>query len=177
MKHFFNITFSVSITVLLMTWVLNGQPKQHMDAFSSGGEQSQEGNMVAHWTIGEPVCTKLVTEQGVLSQGFQQGEDMMETMMGADMGPMVYPDNFSLGEEVRYYPNPAKDVLAIEVPKEGAARVLVYDMGGNMLGEWDFDEKSRTTKINVSQLIEGVYQVRILNVNGDPMHKFRFIKR
>ncbi|MCY4418705.1 MAG: T9SS type A sorting domain-containing protein [Cytophagales bacterium] len=144
---------------------------------ASAGHHHQTDGAQLSWTLGEVFYLKYVSGDGVLSRGFQQGDDLMMLFLGMDMEPMAFPEEFTLEETVRYFPNPAKDFLNIEVPEVRAAYIELYDMGGILLGIWNFDMEKKMSQIDVSPFEEGVYQIQIKDVNHDPLYKFRFIKR
>jgi hypothetical protein len=66
-----------------------------------------------------------------------------------------------LANEVFIYPNPTKDWICIQAPKEYAATISIYDALGNKVGAYALNDK--TTSIDIKNLLPGVYLIKISN--------------
>ncbi len=72
----------------------------------------------------------------------------------------------------KVYPNPATDVLRLQLDETTASQAIIYDLQGrNVLGPLDV---SQTRSIPVSSLNPGVYLIRVSN--GEQSSTLRFIK-
>ena len=77
-----------------------------------------------------------------------------------------------LKESIALYPNPAGNILNLEMPTELSYAYDIMDLKGQTLIR--SNEFSRIKQIDISQLNTGMYLLRI-NINGDIM-VFRFLK-
>jgi len=74
---------------------------------------------------------------------------------------------------VKLYPNPAKSVISIELPKAGGKKVAkLYSIQGKLLNEFRLDDYR--TELDISKIQEGVYLLHISI--GDQILTKRFIK-
>jgi hypothetical protein len=64
------------------------------------------------------------------------------------------------------YPNPASDVLKLEAVMDRAVNVEFFDFQGRMLYSEKVPEGESPVELNVSELAEGLYFVRVYTVNG-----------
>jgi hypothetical protein len=74
---------------------------------------------------------------------------------------VYFEETFESGE-IQIYPNPASDMVTIELATalSGTSRVSLYDMQGRLVLDKTFSEKS--IRLNVKPLQAGVYQI-VLN--------------
>jgi hypothetical protein len=75
-------------------------------------------------------------------------------------------ENISDGSDVIVFPNPAKDYINIEFvnSKFTNSKIQVSDISGKEY--FNIDMKSESQKINIENLVSGVYFVKITNNNG-----------
>jgi hypothetical protein len=75
-------------------------------------------------------------------------------------------ENISDGSDVMVYPNPAKDYINVEFvnSKFVNSKIQISDISGKEY--FNIDMKSESQKINIENLVSGVYFVKITNNNG-----------
>ena len=94
------------------------------------------------------------------------------------VGPMVYPATFPEEKTPRFHPNPAGDVLHIEMPQAKKSMQLhVYGADGTLRASCPLSEGDNLHTCGVALLAEGIYYAHILNGAGHPLHTFPFIKK
>lgn len=72
-----------------------------------------------------------------------------------------------LGLQIKAYPNPAKDVLTLEhTADRGKSKILLFDMKGQQLGEWSWENPNELFKLPVEQLSSGLYTIRLQTEEG-----------
>ena len=111
-----------------------------------------------------------LTEHGNFSGSWVSfGEDITGQLYIVDIngaihkiveGPLVGTDDFSLNNELLLYPNPAGDLVTLEVQNGAFMHYQLLDMKGSVL----FDEhglNTNRTQLNVADLANGIY---LLNV-------------
>ena len=74
------------------------------------------------------------------------------------------------GFDFNIWPNPASDILNVELHNSGDTRVMIINMLGEVVGTWDIASSNGT--INISELTSGVYFVRISSQKGIATKKF-----
>lgn len=79
-----------------------------------------------------------------------------------------YTQSHELTMQINAYPNPVKDVLTLEHTLDrGACKILLFDMKGQLLGEWSWFNPNETFKLQVDMLTSGLYVLRIQSQKGD----------
>lgn len=66
-------------------------------------------------------------------------------------------------EDIRIYPNPAKDFIEIDYATDSSYRILLIDATGSKVGEWN--SETRKFKIDISEYNSGLYYVKIYDNN------------
>jgi hypothetical protein len=76
--------------------------------------------------------------------------------------------------EIKIYPNPANNILQLEIPKAYLqSSILIYDIGGRIVAEQS--SVSANSIIDISHLSPGIYFLS-LHKQGEPLLNNRFIK-
>jgi hypothetical protein len=70
---------------------------------------------------------------------------------------------------VKVYPNPAKDMLIVRVNKNGNNNIVITDVIGKTLKEVNSNELE--TEINVSNLPNGIYFIKLSQANTNQVQK------
>lgn len=86
---------------------------------STAGGNVQNDAYTNSWTIGEVITETYTMENNTLSQGFHQG-NLVVDWIGKDV-----PQEF----QIKAYPNPAKDIMIIELQDPGLDYQLVNVKG------------------------------------------------
>ena len=85
----------------------------------TAGGNHQNDTYANSWTIGEVITETYTIENNILSQGFHQG-NLVVDWIGKDV-----PQEF----QIKAYPNPAKDIMIIELQDPGLDYQLVNVKG------------------------------------------------
>lgn len=89
----------------------------------------------------------------------------------------VRPVKFTKGlEEVKVFPNPATDVVNVQLPSSyvNSATMLLYGIDGKFIST--LKPSVNSVKINVTNLASGTYIIRIIKANGEG-ETYPFIKQ
>ena len=62
------------------------------------------------------------------------------------------------------YPNPAKDLITIDIPSKGNATIEVYNVLGSKVKTYNH-ENGAVAKIDIADLQKGVYFIRVNDKN------------
>ena len=85
--------------------------------------------------------------------------------MGAyEIDGLLSNSNFALNDKFKVYPNPSKSILNIEMTSFLNAKTTVYDLNGRLLISQEIDQEN--SKINISDLANGIYLLKIDTENG-----------
>ena len=76
--------------------------------------------------------------------------------------------------DLQIYPNPANDVLNVNLAHVNAASVAIYDIQGRMISR-ERTSNTGVQKLDISNLVKGLYFVVIENTEGQKMTK-KFVK-
>ncbi len=94
-----------------------------------------------------------ISDDATLTVNFKEGVSVAE-----------YSSDFNI------WPNPASEVLNIELQQSGNTQVAIINMLGETVGTWNFT--TANCAVNVAGLTSGVYFVRISSQNGIATKKF-----
>ncbi len=145
-KHFILLLILSSLT----SWC--GAQNNDLEAVSSsGGDTTVQGYQIS-WTIGEGSIHTQKNSDYRLTQGLQQPDFLVSTLVKA----IKEPATFNL------YPNPADDLLYIHFKDEQSYIVDMYDNTGRWIGR--FQGPDQEGSISVKALPPGRYYMRLTNV-------------
>jgi Secretion system C-terminal sorting domain len=125
----------------------------------SGGGFAQPGNISLSYTAGEPITVTLTTPQRILTQGFHQ---TLLSPVSSIRHESHQPFEFS------FYPNPAKEMLFINVDQGSLVSIKVFDVLGQqrVIKEFDDGTAEQSFLIDTHLLISGIYIVEVVIRNN-----------
>lgn len=105
-----------------------------------------------------------------VSFDYGEVEDYTVNIVAATGAMMAVKDNqIEEAQNVKIYPNPAKDELTVVLPQNTEnAKVMLYDLTGKMIKNINVQAKQ---KLNISDLNSGVYMIVIENNGKVSTHK------
>ncbi len=147
LKYIFFILF----TFLLIPW--GSAQSQNIEVVASMGADITVGQYHISSTVGEASIQSLRKSNYVLTQGFQQPDISISTLVKELKNPA----------KVHLYPNPAQIDLYVESDSELIRYLDVYDA----LGKFLFRQKihSSIARLHVQPLQEGQYYMKISGYN------------
>ncbi len=160
------ITLSI---MLLIACTCTGQSIARQ-VISTAGDYASTADVSISWTIGEPVTETFTSDNYILLQGFQQGDDYIIT-------PPEGNENGLQDIQFQIYPNPTEDLLIIELkdrPKERFT-VKLFSISGKLILTRPIKPYSTLNYINLSSIQSGTYILKILDNNR--MRTFKLIKK
>jgi hypothetical protein len=119
---------------------------------SSGNDHENEGVSLS-WTLGEIAIKTLETETIILTQGFHQGDILVDAI------EKVIDENFT----IRIFPNPTNQSVTIELFRQDPVRVYieVIDINGKLLSNKQVEATDNQAEIDFSHYIPATYFLRI----------------
>ncbi len=88
---------------------------------------------------------------------------------------LIYEECVGLEErepaEFKVYPNPAADILHLELPGAGIANITLYDLQGRAVGANHDSPLQGIATLNVRNVPAGVYVLRVTDTNGKEYHR------
>ena len=146
-KYFFLFLLAISVTAYSQDL-----PQQ---VVGSAGDQHTNTSASVSWTVGEVSTATLSSSSVTLSQGFQQGNLTVNTLVDQDM----------LDFNLKAYPNPVIDILILET-NEKQQRYQVINMQGEVVLNGNITAVLQ--EIDFTNLPNGVY---LLSVDQKQTHK------
>ena len=71
----------------------------------------------------------------------------------------------------KVYPNPADDILYVELSGAGIANITLYDLQGRAVGANHDSPLQGIATLNVRNVPAGVYVLRVTDTNGKEYHR------
>ncbi len=154
----------ILLLLLFLGVFLSRAPAQ--EAIVSGGGYAAEGTKSISWSLGELAIETLVSENVILTQGFQQVWVLVTTVE-----EIADPDFHLIT-----YPNPVSDHLIIEVAENqlGGLRYQVFDLSGKLIMSEPLNESFR--EISFGNMEPGIYMLRFIQ-EDETKKTVRIIKK
>lgn len=127
----------------------------NQQVIASGGDEFKTSTAGLSWTLGEVVTSSLSTESHTLSQGFQQGNLTISTIIEEDVPEIA----------LKAYPNPVKDILIIETAELNLKYLLINVNGEIMINGIITSDHE---EIDFTGFPAGIY---FLSINQKKTHK------
>jgi hypothetical protein len=164
---------TITLLIVLVAWG-NFAFSQSISpqVIASNGIFASAGGYTLSYTTGQPASSTLITSSSIITQGFQQPNDIY-TGVQTFVTPTL---------SVQLYPNPAVDQVNLVINNSsanGAYTVQLVDLLGRVL------QQPPTTQIangqtrfvfNVQQLPSSMYFITIKTSGSDVIHSFKFNK-
>ena len=131
----------------------------------AAGTQSQVGNTIVTWTVGEPLTETLSASGNTITQGFHQPRYVLIALdepLIAELG-------------IKVYPNPTSDHVFMDIEREEESELTVelIDMTGRILSTRKSILMQDQLRFDLSQVAKGYYFLRVIQANG---HMFKAYK-
>ena len=124
---------------------------------------------VMHYTITPNSTNTILDANSIAGANDVQTRSTTNTICGIGSPLMInysgscglsVEDN-NLENDITLYPNPAKQQFFIKSTFVNLNKVVIYDISGRMVSDFDFSETSRTKIINLINVSKGMYFVNI----------------
>jgi len=135
------------IIAILSSSVLQAQHLSPQVIGSAGGSFNT-ANTTMDMTVGE-VAIETYTNNTILTQGFQQGNLKVETVV------------IEIEEEIKIYPNPTTSIIIIEVERVGDAELVLIDALGKTVLKGEMKNQQKK-ELDLRQLAEGNYFLQLI---------------
>jgi len=142
-------------TALLLSPLLGQAQDLDQNVIGTAGNYSENGTASLSWTIGETVVETVSDGTNTLTQGFQQGNLSVTTLI----------NETEMGYKVKVYPNPVTDKLSIETTEE-KMNFQLLNINGQVLKSGKCENQNH--QIDFTALPQGTY---ILKLNNNETHK------
>jgi hypothetical protein len=157
----------ITLVGILIATSLPGQT-QVRSLVSSGGDFAKSSTYTLSESIGESVIVTSISDQFILTQGFQQPDEM-------DHSVAVFEVNSKL-IEVDLYPNPARENIHVRI-REKMKHLLqasLVNNSGMILHQFYLDPNG--TSVKLSGLPAGSYSILLANQEDSYVGTIRFVK-
>lgn len=146
-------------------WLLSKTSAGQQVASTSGG-QGETGSSHIQWTIGEPVIGT-IGDETILTQGFQQSRLTVTSIYELK----------TKKEQFTIYPNPVEFELFVKLENQTSDYELtLLDNLGTIVFTKKEELSKRPKSIDFSEVVPGIYYLRIANPNQQVLQTFTIIK-
>jgi len=142
-------------TAILLIPFLGQAQVLDQNVIGTAGNYSESGTASLSWTIGETVVETVSDGTTALTQGFQQGNLSVTTLI----------EQPELSSTLKVYPNPVKNILHVETDKKGMDYQLL-NISGQAVANGKLENTNQ--EINFSALPVGTY---FLKISEEKTHK------
>lgn len=157
----------IKVSALFSFLFVLGGTIQAQEVIASAGTEVESSGGSMSYTIGEMVVASTITDDGALTQGYQQG---FLTPTAIDEIPAEL--------ELSLYPNPAADYIIIESKSlSDFEQITMYDMSGRLI--WSQNGNSSVdNKITVDFTghAAGNYIIRLADSDKDQSFSYSVVK-
>ena len=129
----------------------------------SGGTTHSNGSATVSTSVGEPAVFTHEGSGGTVSQGFQQGRELLVT---------------SVDEKVKsfdVFPNPTSNYVTLNSKVNGAFSFSLTDLAGKELIRKETVNSG--TNLHFEKYPAGIYYVKILSADKKSTQTFKIVKR
>jgi hypothetical protein len=137
---------------------------------ASDGASSTLGDITLDWTLGELATATLVTEDGMLTQGFHQPV--------LSVARVLTYENLEDYYTVQVMPNPVSTLLNIDIQSEREDRLSVelLDLNGKILNQQALEFPFQRLQFDMGIYPGGLYLVRVQTEDNKPVGLFKVNK-
>lgn len=151
------------LPLFVFLWAL---PAMGQEVVSTSGDFFDNTNGSVSWTLGETVIETFDAGDIMLTQGFQQGDISVSTLV----------NDPSLNFAIDAYPNPTSGYVNLELDLEETKGIsyMLLNMGGRLLEKRTVE--GPRSRIALHHLETGVYFVRVVQ-DGNLLKTFKIVKK
>ena len=162
MNNFKSIQIVLLFTLLLMAGIAHSQESTN----TSGGEATGSGGSVSY-SVGQVVYTTNSGSSGTVAQGVQHAYEIS----------VVGVNNTQSNISLNAYPNPATDVLTLQISNYNNEKLMyqLYDLNGKLISSEQII--AQQTLINTSTLAVSAYFIDVFNQENQKVQSFKIFKK
>ena len=136
---------------------------------AAAGGVSKFSTIELEWTLGETFIGKAISTDRLYTVGFHQPLLISQKLM--------LQNDFN-SSQITIYPNPVKDILTVQITldKIEKTKLILSDLLGRSIAERAVSAKIATVNMPVSNLIAGVYLLRVFDTKGIMITSYKIIK-
>ncbi len=137
---------------------------------ASDGASSTLGDITLDWTLGELATSTLVTEDGMLTQGFHQPV--------LSVTRVLRYENLEDYYTIQVMPNPVSTILNIDIQsdREDLLSVELLDLNGKVLNQQVLEFPFQKFQFEMGNFPGGLYLVRVKTADNKPVGLFKVNK-
>lgn len=146
------------LILLIVSVRINAQILTPSD-YNAGGTEKSEANFSLSYSIGGMLTNTLDDNSFILTQGFQQGSDLLTGLVNYTTGN---------GIQIRVFPNPTQDFIHItllNIDNPAKCRIEIFDETGRVFTsskEYFEFRNSENITLDVTNLMKGAYTVILM---------------
>jgi hypothetical protein len=149
--------------ILLSVFYFRNHSSAQNNSLPAGGNGTGTGGNVSY-SVGQIAYSTKTSSSGNVAEGLQQAYEIFMITGITDK---------SIELSVKAYPNPALDLITLEIDKYDSLSYLFTDANGKLVSQNRIT--NNLTPINCKELNAGVYFLKVYNENGQ-LRNFKLIK-
>jgi hypothetical protein len=153
--------------ILILFLLLLSNFNNAQEVISSSGSSFNNSTNQLSWTLGETITETFVTDQSILTQGFQQSKLTVTAINQISVKDI----------NLKVYPNPVSEQLNVEVGEiETFSKIYLslFDINGKLLIQKKMEKSVET--IDMLYLIPGSYLLTVCFESDKLLQTFKVIK-
>ena len=142
---------------------------------ATAGNTTTSGTVVLSSTVGETFTNKLTTANGIIKQGFQQGNILIARIANTELPATISEAKTTAPEKIEtelmlnIFPNPTTDFVNITSETDAQINLTVIDAQGKIIKQ--LQHSTNQTQIDFTQLQAGKYFIVAQSVNARNTYK------
>jgi len=143
------------LTAAILCWNIQAKAQTLTpEVVASAGDFYTSSSASLSWTVGESMTESFIAGNNILTQGFQQPENLNATVVNKG----------NIFSEVTAYPNPTRNVLNLYFGNhlDGLLQVEIFDVAGKIVYSSTANvSKENRLRVDLSELQEGLYLMKL----------------
>jgi hypothetical protein len=137
---------------------------------ASDGATSSTGAITLDWTLGELATTTIITQNGMLTQGFHQPTLSVSKVLTSNKLADYY--------QIQVMPNPVSTYLNVHVKSELENTLMVdlLDLNGKVVKREELLFPYNPVQFDMGTYPSGLYVVRVMTDKNEPIKMFKINK-
>jgi len=152
--------------LLLTILALAATDSVAQSVIATSGNSFDRSGLAMTYTIGELVIETFYSDNGILTQGFNQPRNRTSAVE-------VIPE---INRQIVFFPNPTRDYISVTVTtgSEISLDIEIMDLSGKKLMK--FSEETDHFQIDLDRFLSGMYYIRIVDTLSGRISTHKVIK-
>ena len=157
--------FSKILHITLFLFISNISQAQSISksVIGSSGTTNTDSNNSVTWTVGEPVVGTMTNNGFQIGSGYHLSLDVQA----------LSTEDFDI-ESIIIFPNPTSQSVTVKHSEEHRLKIDILGINGNLIKEF---KENECKNLDVSFLTNGIYILKVQDINSGKQNNYKIIKR